>query len=130
MKIQRILTNLCSDNLAASKDFYVSLFGLEVAFDSDWFINLKSESPSFELGIIQRDHAIVPEGFRKTPQGMYLTFVVPSADDIFALAKEKGFNVLEEPMDTFYGQRRLLLQDPDGTLVDVSSLIADFKFNS
>ena len=29
--------------------------------------------------------------------------------------------VVEEPVDLFYGQRRMILTDPDGTMVDVSS---------
>ena len=117
------MTNICSDQLQKSKAFYTTLFDLEVNFDSDWFVQLRSKDKGFELGIIDRTHEMVPASFQQHPAGFYLTFVVESADAIFQLAEEKGFEIVQAPTDTFYGQRRLLLKDPDGTLVDVSSLI-------
>ena len=74
-----------------------------------------------EFGILQRDHAIVPEPIRHPPSGVIVTFVVADCDEVYASAKEFDADVLEPPTDMFYGQRRLLLRDPDGTVVDVSS---------
>ncbi len=125
--INRLLTNICSEELAASKNFYTQLFDFEVAFDSDWFINLKARDKQLELGIIDRKHKLVPAEYRNAPAGFYLTFVTDNADKLFEIAKSEGFEVVEEPHNTFYGQRRLLLKDPDGTLVDVSSPITDFQ---
>ena len=71
---------------------------------------------------------IVPKGFENNPQGFYITFVVDCADEIFKVAVSEKFEIISEPTDTFYGQRRLLLKDPNGTLVDVSSPIKDFEF--
>ena len=126
--INRIMTNICSDNIAESRDFYTKLFDLKVGYDSDWFVHLISEDKKLELGIIDRTNEIVPVDFQNNPQGFYMTFVVDSADEIFKIAELEKFEIISEPKDTFYGQRRLLLKDPDGTLVDVSSPIKDFKF--
>lgn len=125
MQIQRLLTNICSDNLPQSQYFYTQLFDFKVAYESDWFIQLVVEGSGLELGIILRDHAVVPEPARVPPQGVYLTFVVEDADRLFAVATEEGFDILSAPEDTFYGQRRLLLQDPSGTVIDISSPIAN-----
>lgn len=125
--INRLLTNICSDDLVASKNFYTKLFDLEVDFDSDWFVHLMSKDKKLELGIIDRSNELVPKAYRNAPNGFYLTFVVNNADELFEIAKSESFEVLEEPNDTFYGQRRMLLKDPDGTLVDVSSPIPDFE---
>jgi len=57
-----------------------------------------------------------------------VTFVVDNADEIFKIAESEKFQIVGEPTDTFYGQRRLLLKDPNGTLVDISSPIKDFEF--
>ncbi len=122
--INRMLTNICSDNLEETKTFYTKLFDFDVAFDSDWFIQLVSKDKNFELGIIESSNDLVPEEFQNKPQGFYLTFVVDSADAIFAEAKKEKYEIVAEPADTEYGQRRLLLKDPSGTLVDVSSLMA------
>jgi len=126
--VNRLLTNICSRDLEASKAFYTKLFDFEAAYDSDWFVNLISKEHQLELGIISAESEIVPPQVQAEPQGFYLTLVVENADAIFDLAKAEKLDILSEPEDTFYGQRRLLLRDPDGTVVDVSSPIPDFEF--
>jgi len=126
--ITRLMTNICSNHLIQSKEFYTKLFDFDVAFDSDWFVHLVSKNKQLELGIISRNHEIVPKDAQLKPQGFYITLVVDNADDLFQVAKEEGFEVISEPADTFYGQRRLLLKDPDGTIVDNSSPIEGFEF--
>ena len=121
------MTNICSEKLEESKIFYTHLFDFNVDFDSDWFIHLISKDKQLELGIIKRDNAIVPPIAQVNPQGFYITFVVDSADEVFKIAKTQNFEVIAAPKDTFYGQRRLLLKDPNGVVVDVSSPIPDFE---
>lgn len=123
-----MMTNICSSHLAESRDFYTKLFNFNVDYDSDWFVHLISKDKRFELGIIDRTNEIVPKDFQNNPQGCYITFVVDSADELFKIATSENFEILSEPTDTFYGQRRLLLKDPNGTLVDISSPIKDFEF--
>lgn len=127
-KINRLMTNICSDNLAESRDFYTKLLDFEVAYDSDWFVQLASKDKGLELGIIDRTNEIVPEDFQQLPQGFYITFVVEDADEVFKIAESENFEIVSPPSDTFYGQRRLLLKDPDGALVDISSPIKNFEF--
>ncbi|MEM6687102.1 MAG: VOC family protein [Bacteroidota bacterium] len=124
--ISRMMTTICSDNLVASKAFYIKLLNLQVRYDSEWFVQLTSENTAFELGIINRTNAIVPEGFQQHPQGFYLTFVVADVDAIFKIAQKENMDIVSEPTDTFYGQRRLLLKDPNGALVDISAPMQNF----
>lgn len=119
------MTNICSDQLVKTKEFYTLLFDFKISFDSDWYIQLVAKDQQMELGIISRTHELVPKDFQKPPQGFYLTFVVDSVDNIHDIATSSGFDIIQKPEDTFYGQRRMLLKDPDGTLVDISSLIKD-----
>lgn len=58
-----MLTNICSDNLTESRDFYTKLFDFKVDFDSDWFVHLISKDKQLELGVISRTSEIVPDGF-------------------------------------------------------------------
>lgn len=124
--INRMMTNICSDNLAASRDFYTKLFDFSVDYDSDWFVHLISKDKQLELGIISQTSEIVPVEFQNSPLGFYVTFVVDNTDEVFEIAKTEKFEVLSEPAATFYGQRRLLLKDPNGILLDVSSPIPNF----
>ncbi|MEN0050081.1 MAG: VOC family protein [Bacteroidota bacterium] len=121
------MINICSDKLLESKNFYTRLFDLQVEYDSDWFVHLAARDKQFEIGIIDRTNPIVPKEFQQNPQGSYLTFVVDNADDVYEIAIRERFDILEEPHNTFYGQRRLLLKDPNGALVDVSSPILNFE---
>lgn len=124
--INRLMINICSDDLTGSSAFYTSLFDFRIDFESDWFIHLISKDKQLELGIIDRTNQIIPNDYQNLPQGFYVTFVVNNADDIYELAKARNFEVVEKPHNTFYGQRRLLLKDPNGALVDVSSPIQNF----
>lgn len=127
-KINRIMANICSDNLRESRDFYTKLFDFTVDYDSDWFVHLTAKDKELELGIIKRTNEIVPKDFQNNPQGFYVTFVVDDVDEVFKVAEAEKFEIISEPTDTFYGQRRLLLKDPNGALVDISSPIEDFEF--
>jgi len=118
----RILTNICSDNLQESKSFYVELLGFKIKHDSDWYIQLCSpDNDEIEYGIIQRDHELIPEQYQQKPNGMYVTFVVEDVGLIYQKALELGLDILQEPRNEFYGQRRFLTRDPNGCLIDVCS---------
>jgi len=123
MEIKRLLTNLCSPDLEKSKAFYTSLFQFTVDFDSDWFVHLISSGRELELGLIAENHPVVPTEIAGASRGMYLTFVVDDVDQAFEQAKANGYPILLPPEDTEYGQRRMLVQAPEGTVVDISSLM-------
>ncbi len=125
--INRLLLNVLSDDLEASKAFYTTLFDFEVDYDSDWFVHLISTRHQLELGIMSVNSDILPAGVQPQPRGFYTTFVVSDVDAVFKAAKGKGLTVLSEPEDTFYGQRRLVLGSPEGSIIDVSAPIPDFS---
>jgi len=122
MTTERLLTNITTARLAESRDFYVQHFGFEVGYDSDWFVNLLSPDKRLEIGLLQREHELLPEVFRgRSPAGVYLTFVVPDVNKWHEAAKAAEVPILQPPEDTFYGQRRCLVKDPNGLLIDVST---------
>ena len=90
----RILTNICSEDLQKSKEFYVELLGFNVKYDSDWYVQLCSpEDPEIEYGIIQRNHELVPLEYQSTPTGMYVTFVVNDVDLTYKKALDMGLAI-------------------------------------
>lgn len=117
MSFTRILTNICSDRLSESRDFYVALLEFEVNYDSDWYVQLRCPTNhELEFGIIARTNELVPASFQKAPTGMYVTFVVPDVDAVYSNAKALGLAIVQEPKNEFYGQRRFLTVDPNGCL--------------
>lgn len=131
MTVTRAFANVLTEDVAATRDFYATLLGLAIAFDSDWFVSLTSGrsdtedgTPTCEMGIWRRDHELIPAGFRRPPGGMVLSFVVDDVDAVYAQAQRSGLPIVAAPRNVFYGQRQLLLTDPNGALVDVSTPIA------
>ena len=118
----RILTNICSDDLSKSKEFYVALLGLHVKYDSDWYVQLCSPADSdVEYGIIQRNRELVPKEYQNTPTGVYVTFVVEDVDVSYSKALAMNIPIIQKPRNEFYGQRRFLVKDPSGCLIDICS---------
>lgn len=120
--INRLLINIVSEKLEESKQFYVQLFDLRVDYDSDWFVHLIGKK-GFELGIISTKSAVVPPEVRAGQAGYYLTFVVEDVDKVYEHWKGSGIDILEAPNNLDYGQRRMLLKDPNGVVLDISSPI-------
>lgn len=120
--MRRAFLTLLAGDLVATRDWYVQLLGLQVEFDSDWFVQLRDpDEAGLELGILAREHGVAPRASKGAPAGGYLTVVVDDVDDVHRRAQHAGLRILEAPTDLFYGQRRMLVEDPDGWVVDISS---------
>lgn len=120
--IERTMFNIVADDVGSLRDFYTRLLSFEPTFDSDWYVVLApKDGPNMELGIIARSSEITPQAAASPPGGGYLTFVVENVLLAFEQAKAMGADIMEPPADMEYGQRRMLLRDPAGTVVDISS---------
>jgi predicted enzyme related to lactoylglutathione lyase len=120
--MNRCFTNLLVDAPDAVARFYEALLGMTRHFDSEWFVLLTHPAiDGLEVGLLDRANPIVPDGDRAAPAGVIVTFVVDDVAAVHAAAQRIGAPIVEPPTDMPYGQRRLLLRDPAGTLVDVSA---------
>lgn len=117
----RCFFNVVADDPTATARFYKEMFGFEPRFTSDWFVHLAApEIKALEIGILRRGHEVVPTDANGATGGM-LTLVVDDVDAVYRAAKDASVPIVQEPRDWFYGQRRLVLRDPAGTIIDVSS---------
>jgi len=115
---------LCADP-EKSAQFYEDILGLTRHGDFGWFIILAHpELPNFEFGLLDKDHDTVPDNPTRAPSAAMMTFVVGDLDPVHARATARGAEIVEDPRDMPYGQRRLVLRDPNGLLVDISCPIA------
>ncbi|MEM9532189.1 MAG: VOC family protein [Pseudomonadota bacterium] len=120
--MNRFFLNILSDDIEATATFYQQVFGMQRHFDSDWFVILNhAEMPAHELGILKRDAEIVPDTGRGPFGGGLVTLVVEDCDTTFERATLAGAEVVEPPKLMPYGQRRALVRDPAGALLDISS---------
>lgn len=122
--MNRAFTNILCDDVAQTAQFYQDLLGMKRTGDFGWFIILSHDDmPGFELGVLAQDHETILAGVSGHPAGAILTFVVKDVEAIFRQADAMKAEILQKPTDLPYGQRRLMLRDPAGTPVDVSSPI-------
>lgn len=120
--IERMVPALYVEDLSRSKAFYCNLLDLKPGFEADWIVQLSDpENESIELILQPRTHDLVPKAFQKAIQGSSIAFVVPDCDVLYEKAQSMGLEIIQEPTNECYGQRRFLTVDPDGLLIDISS---------
>ena len=112
MAINRAVPNIRSEQPAETRDFFVELFGFEVAMDMGWVMTLASPSnPSVQITIVGGDDMAAPG----------ITVEVADVDAIHAKAVEHGFEVAYPLRNEEWGVRRFMLRDPNGTVINVVS---------
>ena len=120
--ISRGFPNVVTTQVAGTAKWYIQLLGWSPEFESDWFVHLKAaDAPGVELGIIDANHEIVADVVGTEVGGAMLTFVVEDVDALHRTAVDLGLDIVEPPRDLFYGQRRMIIRDPNGTPLDISS---------
>lgn len=122
--MNRAITTLLSPDVAATAAFYETLLGMTRSGDFGWYVLMGHAAlPGLELGVLDRAHDTVPRDLDGRAAQVFQTFVVENVEAIHRKARTLGAPILSPPSDLPYGQRRLLLQDPSGTVLDVSSPI-------
>jgi catechol 2,3-dioxygenase-like lactoylglutathione lyase family enzyme len=107
--------------LVESRDFFVKHFGMSLVFEASWVVMLtRTEGGSIALGLMTADHPSKPPGPETFDgKGMIMTFQVEDAAAEHKRLQAAGapitYGLAEEP----WGQRRFMVRDPSGILVDV-----------
>ncbi len=126
MTIKSIYPDICASDLIASRDFYTALVGLEVAWESDWYIvlNAPGDDPgNMQLALVAAGHDSVPVDYQHPPAGVLISFEVDNAAELYDRAVANGLAVAQDLRDEEFGQRHFMAVDPDGLLVDVVQLL-------
>ena len=114
MSIRRVVPNIETADLEASRAFYVEGLGLEVAMDLEWIVTLVApENPTAQLSLIRADDAAAPQ-----PD---LTVEVADVDAAHARALAHGLPEVYPLTDEPWGVRRFFLRDPNSKIVNVMS---------
>ena len=122
--MKSLFPDICSDALQESKQFYVDLFGFNVLFDIGWYVQLCSPSDeNLQIAFVDRNHASVPEGYRKNATGVFITVEVKNADKVYEQAQQMDVDIQKEICSEVWGQRHFFVSDPNGLLVDVFHMI-------
>ena len=124
--VNTLFPDICVHDVAACRDFYVDLFGFEVAFSNGWYVQLVHPSNEpVQLAFVQRDHPSVPQEARVVPAGVLVTLELDDVDVAHARALERELEIVVPLQDEEWGQRHFITRDPAGLLVDVVKLIGE-----
>ncbi|MEL6838856.1 MAG: VOC family protein [Pseudomonadota bacterium] len=120
--MNRAFTNILCADVKTSAWFYENMLGMTEHGDFGWFMLLGHPTmPGFELGLLDQSHDSVPGALAGLAPGIILTFVVADVAEYHDRAVQIGAQIIQAPVALPYGQTRLLLRDPAGTIIDISS---------
>ena len=107
--------------LAESRDFFVKFFGMRLVFEASWVVILaRKEGGPIVLGLMTADHPSKPPGPEAFDgKGMIMTFQVEDAAAEHKRLQAAGAPIVYGPADETWGQRRFMVRDPSGILIDV-----------
>jgi uncharacterized glyoxalase superfamily protein PhnB len=118
MSITRIIPEVRSNNVAATRDFYTSVLGLVIDMEEGDFLMMSSPTnPSAQLIVNDNGHPGLPPGFAVD---------VGSAErlqQIYQSVTEHGLPIVEPLTDKPWGIRRFSVIDPNGVRVTIISHI-------
>lgn len=111
MSVKRIVPDIKSKDLDASRQFYVDVLGLEVAMDMGFIVTLVSPTnPTAQVSLIRDDSlAILPQ----------MSVEVADVDDVHSRAVARRLNVVYPLTNEPWGVRRFFVIDPNGTIINV-----------
>src|SRR5690606_4851516 len=96
MKCTQYYPVIQTEDVAATKAFYVDNFRFSAVFDADWYCHLQSsEDPTVNLAILKGDHETIPIEGRGTTRGLILNFEVEDVDAEFQRVHNAGLPILK-----------------------------------
>ncbi len=114
MSIKRVVPDITTDEMDASKSFYADFLGLDIAMDMGWIVTLVSPTnPTAQVTLLQRPPSEVPN-----PD---LSIEVADVDAVHAKANELGLTIVYPITDEPWGVRRFFVADPNGKVINVMS---------
>jgi len=112
--VRRVVPNIGSDLMDASREFYIQVFGLEVVMDRGWIVTLASPSePTAQITLFG------PAGSSDPGPAPGITIEVADVDAVHEIAAERGLEIVYPLTDEEWGVRRFFLADPNGVVINV-----------
>src|SRR4249919_2306371 len=112
MSVKRIVPDIKSKHLDASRQFYVDILGLEVAMDMGFIVTLVSPSnPTAQVSLMRDDDPsmILPQ----------MSIEVADVDAVHSRAVSQGLNIVYALTNEPWGVRRFFVTDPNGIVINV-----------
>ena len=113
--IRRIVPNIYSNDIAASKRFYIDFLGMEVAMDMEWLLTFASkDNPTSQISILQNN-----ENKPLDNSAIFLSIEVPDVDKWHERAQSQNIEIVYPITDEDWGVRRFFARDPNGATINI-----------
>lgn len=123
MAFQNIQTGIITEKLIETKDFYQTWLGLEIKFETEWFILLYlKKRPEIELAIMAPNQPQVRKSYFQRPYqnaGIWFIFETKDVKEEYRLMKEKNAPIDLQLTEEDWGDVHFTLVDPNGIGIDI-----------
>ncbi len=115
ISINRIVTNIFSNDLENSKQFYINFLEMDLVMDMEWILTFASrDNPNSQISILQYD--------KKRNLDNTLTFLsieVSDVDKLYDRAIKQNIEIVYPITDEPWGIRRFFVKDPNGATINL-----------
>jgi catechol 2,3-dioxygenase-like lactoylglutathione lyase family enzyme len=113
MYVISVIVDITVPDVAAASDFYANYLGLNAEdLGLDWVTRFVVPGSAETVQLVSRDVA--------APVNPQLTVKVDDVDDAFAMATERGYEIVYPLTTEPWGIRRFFVRAPDGTVLNIA----------
>ena len=122
-----VSVRIITDDVARLVAFYERITGIAASWANDDFAELRTTSGTLAVGSTRTVGLFGGPGVASPAanRSAIVEFLVDDVDGEFASLRGDGLEIVQEPTTMPWGNRSLLLRDPDGTLVNLFEPVTD-----
>lgn len=111
-RANKVIANLSVPDLATSRSFYADFLGLsQEEFSLGWVARHTSPDGAVSIQLVTRDAS--------APEDSVMTVMVTDVDEAYALARERGYEIVHPLTVEEWGVRRFFVRAPDGNVFNI-----------
>ncbi|MBH1935278.1 VOC family protein [Streptomyces sp. AV19] len=120
MNITASALSLTVDDVAASRDFFMTHFGYAVAMEADGFVSLSHQDAALNLVLLRRGIEVLPPEQRdRCASGLIVAFTVTDLDAQERRLRAEGVEITMPLREEPWGERLFQVTDPNGVVVEL-----------
>jgi catechol 2,3-dioxygenase-like lactoylglutathione lyase family enzyme len=113
MTVRRVMPVLTVPDMAAARDAYVSVLGLNEVMNLGWIVTLADDELRHQVSLMTKD--------KTAPVNPAVSIEVDDVDAAYQAAVDAGVTVVHPLSDEEWGVRRFFFQDAAGNVINVLS---------
>lgn len=113
--MKRIVSNIYSNDIEKSKQFYTEFLGMDLAMDMGWILTFVSkENKTAQISILKNDNNKSLDN-----SAIFLSIEVSDIDSWYEAAKKHNIEIVYPITNESWGVRRFFIKDPNGVTINL-----------